>query len=1506
MSPKRKCISNRRPSRSRQVQPLTLERLEARCMLDGGLVTLIDDVLDVQQNSGPDTLDVLANDQFDGQYTGAGRITSISYGSEGGSLSLSADGQSVVYAPPADFFGTETFFYVVDNDCSAQVHVNVLAPLAFDEFEIPPDGLQRTLDVLANDPFWQDYAGPREITSISVTSAGGDAAIAADRRSILYTPPEGAYGKDEFIYIVDHIYPARVTISIPEVLEFDQLETVQHTPKTFHLLANDPFWPAYDGDRRITHVLDVDDGATVSISSDGQSVTYTPAPDARYSDSFRYVVDSTYEAYASVRIHQPVQNDWFDLDENSTNQPFDVIGNDTYRDLNRIRRDVIDRVTDVTQPASGGSVSISTDGQSVIYTPPAGFTGSDTFTYLADDLHEATVNVLVNRPVRDDYISQGVYQDTPDAILTVLSNDFLGNGYVGPRLITDVGPTEQGGTVTIGGGGRWLVYTPADGHTGSDSFRYTVDGQLDARVTLTVRSLAQGDYYRFKPDPAHGPYLIDVLSNDHFRNGYQGPGVITAVGPVSGSGEVVQLGGPLLSFVPGPTGHASFSYTVDNNYEAHVTVTLYNYLAGDSVAVDQNSDPNTIDVLANDFRYSHQHGDYQGPRRITEVSDSQQGGVVTISDGGAAVQYQPPADFFGADSFTYSVDGIMQTTVSVHVIRRVRDDLFRVDPEAADQSLPVLVNDLFNADYQGPRQITAVSAPSGGGTVSIAADGRAVVYTAAADFTGTDTFVYTVDGRLKAEVQVRVDADATNRFPTFGSLAEYQQFLIDDALVRYQYLFGQPAWYGWTENTDTFPTTFDGTAGRRDHSETNVQVAGVDEGDIIEFDADYVYVLSDDGLVIVDAWPAEQAAVASRLDIEGRPVAEFLAGDRLTIISEIGGNPFPWYEFGGDAIDFGAADVAFLPPYPPQPSTTLVTVIDVADRTAPTVVQTTSMEGRYVDSRAVDGFVYVLVSNPDAVAAPPLVIPQEDPQDDENDLFFPQGTYETREAYLERVTANPGDLVDGALPNYTAYGPDGEMVRTGLLNDPEGIYQPLLEDARNLISVVSFNINSDEPGLASTSAVYATGASTIYASLHNFYVFDQAYTQEDGAVTQIMQFDWDTATGGVDFVAATTVAGTMLNQFSADEFAGQLRIATTINNVSSGNWSNRDTNNLFVLEEDAGVFEFVGSMQNLALDQSIRSVRFMGDRALLTTFENVDPLFGIDLSDPTNPQALGHLTLPGFTEYMQFIDDTHLLTVGQNTPNGFGPTQVILFDVSDLTQPIQLAEHTFERFSTSEAQIDHHAFGYFATHGLLAMPTSRTYVERVDEDGDGYRETRKTVREDQLSVLNIDTADGASAISLAGEIAHDTAVRRSGYIDQYLFSMSASAVKVAHVDQLEQIVADVDITDPNADPPDPVVIPTEPAPTAYPATVSASALAEAVDDAQVHLATQLQAQSGVSALVSAEAAGGVGGASYRLVLRAGDSQYLYYVRGDDSVLLANDAYAFAEGEQGSAWHAIQT
>ena len=137
-----------------------------------------------------------------------------------------------------------------------------------------------------------------------------------------------------------------------------------------------------------------------------------------------------------------------------------------------------------------------------------------------------------------------------------------------------------------------------------------------------------------------------------------------------------------------------------------------------------------------------------------------------------------------------------------------------------------------------------------------------------------------------SEVRIIVDSTEDVLLPRFETLEEYQQFLIDDALVRYEHLFGQQGWYGGWEDTGmvTPDSSGGGPTPDRTHSETNVQVAGVDEGDIVEFDSDYIYALTGQELVIVDAWPAEELSVASRVEIEGTPLVEFLDGDRLTVV----------------------------------------------------------------------------------------------------------------------------------------------------------------------------------------------------------------------------------------------------------------------------------------------------------------------------------------------------------------------------------------------------------------------------------------------------------------------------------------------------------------------------------------------------------------------------------------------------------------------------------------------
>ena len=1390
--------------RSRSQRRLSFEPLEHRLLLDVGVAELADDAFSIHQNRGPQLLDVLANDAFPPDYTGGQWITSVSYGSQGGRVEIADEGGAIRYAPPADFFGEETFVYYVDNSLWATVTVTISSPLAFDEYEFLPDGEERVLDVLANDPFWDEYEGPGLITSVSETSLGSEVAIAADGQSLVYTPAIDAYGKDAFVYIVDDLYPAQVKIEIPNPLEDDKYPDIvqQSENNVLNVLANDPFWPGYPGAGTITLVTQPTSGGTVTISDDGTRLIYTPPADFVGGDRFTYVVDGVYEATVRLQVHRPVRDDWHEVDMNSTDHPLMVTHNDSFVfwDGSRyVERDVIDRVTSVGETEHGGTVEIMADGQGVRYSAPAGFEGTDTFEYVADGKHRATVTVDVTRPVRDDFFNSTrtrVYEDTVDNVLDVLRNDFKGNGYQGERIITSVSETSEGAVVTIAADGRSLVYTPTEGFRGTDEFRYTVDGEFQANVRVDVGPIAASDRFRFTPDPSCAEYVLDVLGNDHFGSNYPGPGLITAVSETANGGAVtISEDGRLLRFVPAEGGSDRLTYTVDGKYEASVSVSFAEYLTSDSCVVDQNSLENELDPLANDFR-SRSSGDYLGPRQITSVGPSENGATVTIAADGETVVYSPAPDFYGVDRFNYTVDGLMQETVTVNVIRRVRDDVHRVEADSQDNALPVLAGDLFGADYSGSGRITAVTPTSAGGTAAVSEDGASILYTPPAGYAGEETFTYTVDGALKAEVTVWIGTTVEDVLPRFDSLSDFEQFLLDDALARYEHLFGLVEEYGPSSfqtdggyallETCGEPTSVGPMPSSPDHSETNVQVVGVDEADVVETDGDYLYVLTGGELIIAKAWPAEETSIVSRVAIEGdQVIGEYLHGDRLAVISR------EWVDQPVLPDVPPGAEVDALDGWWPRPrrSVTWVTVYDVSDRGSPTIVQKTRLDGAYVESRRIDDFVFLVLRDDGVNRWLPEPIRTtvssegEGTISESGDNLIPAPAttyvYETREQYIERVTAD----MDRFLPHYASYGPDGELLRTGLLHSAD-LFQPLCPDARSLVTVVSLNM-SGEPGITESTGIFTTGASKIYGSLDSLYVFDQGYTWEDGAVTQILKFDWDADSGAVELAAQGQVAGSMLNQFSADQYEGTLRIATTISNSGSGNWSGRSENVLFVLRDDGGVLELVGGMQNLALGERIRSVRFLGERAFVTTFRDVDPLFALDLSDPAHPQSCGHVTLPGYNSYMQLIDANHILAVGRNTPiGGSGPTQVALFDVTDLAQPRLVDQYTFERFSTSEAEVDHHAFGWFAEYQVLAMPSARVYWERVDEDGDGYRETRRSVREDEMLVFQIDvTAAPGSDLGIRplGSIEHDSPVRRGVRIEDYLYVVSADAISVHEI-----------------------------------------------------------------------------------------------------------------------------
>ena len=1468
---------------------LFFETLEAKQLLAADGADLVADSFRVQQNSQDVVFDVLANDEFDSDYAGDKVITDVSLGDQGGMLSISEDGKSLLYDAPADASGRERFTYFVDGDHSQRVTVTITAPLRDDEYNFVPDRESYELDVQRNDPFWEGYEGPGIITLVSASSNGAEVEISPDGKSLRYTRLEHTYGKDSLIYVVDDRYPANVSVDIADPLDDDEFQIVHLDPVTeFTVVRDDPFWRQYPGAKQLTHVLDVPEGATASIAADKKTVIFDPGT-AEYGVHYlRYVVDAEFEGRIYVNIARPVRDDYVTVDANSRNFEVNLLDNDKYYDaIRRIRNvDVIDVITDVTQSEQGGTVVIAEDAQGVIYTPPEGYVGDDKFTYTADGKHIAEVNVTVRDPLadnhdRNDYFTNIVLGSTNNK-LDVLKNDFFGDGYTGDRLITKVEPVE-GATVEIAEDGKSLLFTPHDELDTDEfsrlsyAFDYEVDNALTATVQVRAQSIARTLFFEYDQ---RTQVTIDLFESIEIPESYAGEGVVTSVTQPANEGTAEIVGDGQIRVQLG-VGAGSFEYTIDGKYTGTITTRYERRLNSDYEVVHQNTgDTTTFDVLENDFdSYSEQrYGRYRGAKLITGVS-TDGSGVVAIAADGRSITYKPAEDFVGTETVTYVVDDHRTATVQVDVARLLRHDRVRVAPNSTGNQLNVLGNDLVGGDYEGPLLITGV-APTSGASVSIAEDGKSIVYSPVAGFVGTDVFEYTVDDQLKANVTVEVHADSTGLLPKFESLSEFQKLVRRNA----EAIGGGGGTGGDFVEDGGASVDAPLNGADRIHSETNVQVEGVDEADLIETDDDYIYTLTHGQAVITKAWPADQLEVVSRTDIKGEAIGQYLHGDRLTVISQ---EPVYFVHGRGDFFDGGAS----IWPYPIGDPITYVTVLDVSDRAAPKLVQRTEFEGNHVQTRRIDDYVYVVVRDSQSL------VPQlkEICDDDGENCRF-----ETNEELLARIDNDFPSVVEDLLPSYESYGPDDELVRTGLLVQPEDIFQPLSDNSSSLVTVAAINVSQDEPGLATTSGALTTGASELYVTTTNLYVFENHYSWQDDSLddspaTRILKFELDKDSGGVRFSATGQVPGRLLDQFSADEYDGHLRLATSVSNTRTGNYSGQSENALFVMRDDEGILEHVGTLQNLALNETIQSVRYFGDRALVTTFQNVDPLFSVSLTAHESPAVEGYLTLPGYSSYMQYVSQDKVLTIGRSSARQWGGAAVIsLFDVSNILQPKLIDQFDWGTFSSSVAETDHHAFGWFSVHGTLAVPAQASYTVRTDEDGDGYKETATRITDHTLHAFGIDTSfseRNADGIALKGTVPMDSPLLRSAFIDDKLYAVATDSIKSTNIATPNDVIDEVDISNPDPDPdtePDPPVVdpldPKEQFAENAVAARAAVASAAGVADTQVML-------------VSAEA----DDESTRMLIRSADQHYVFDSMTESVEAVTNEVIPSGTGRQFD-WH----
>ncbi len=530
------------------------------------------------------------------------------------------------------------------------------------------------------------------------------------------------------------------------------------------------------------------------------------------------------------------------------------------------------------------------------------------------------------------------------------------------------------------------------------------------------------------------------------------------------------------------------------------------------------------------------------------------------------------------------------------------------------------------------------------------------------------------------------------------------------------------------ESAEKAPMTAAPTSSARDYSTTNVQVEGVDEADFVKNDGKYIYIISGDTLAIVEAFPAKTAKIVSETRIEGRPAALFLAGDRLVVFAVTEEQQMTTPE-------------GSVTPVPVWRMVTHAYVYAVGNRADPELVRDLTFTGDYYDARMVGDYVYTLT--------------RESPVWVRDDIVLP----EVRSGSAAPVQP---DVYHPKTPmqNYVFY------------------------------TASAFSVRKDT-GTPDAETFLLGYDTTLFASQENLYIgyrnTGPAYSE--GIRDQTIIHRFAIKRGAIDYQAMGEVPGHLLNQFSLDEHAGNLRVATTVEG-----WTREGSiqyNNVYVLDPS---MKTIGTLEHIAPDEQIYAARFVGDRLYLVTFKRIDPLFVIDLSDPKHPGILGKLKIPGYSDYLHPYDADHIIGVGKETnENGWGGVSVgglkiALFDVSDVNKPIQVdAVVIGEAGTDSEALRDHKAFLFIREKDLLVIPVSE--IKKVENPSSRYPGSYSTTTWQGAYVYQVNPSSG---FTLEGTITHaekgpsyawnaPDAVRRSLFMDDTLYTISQRSIVMTNL-----------------------------------------------------------------------------------------------------------------------------
>lgn len=500
------------------------------------------------------------------------------------------------------------------------------------------------------------------------------------------------------------------------------------------------------------------------------------------------------------------------------------------------------------------------------------------------------------------------------------------------------------------------------------------------------------------------------------------------------------------------------------------------------------------------------------------------------------------------------------------------------------------------------------------------------------------------------------------------------------------------------------------------YSKTNTQLADIDEGDIVKTDGEYIYILKDSEELVILSADGDNTKVLSRTTVAvDYEYCDWDWGGNV-ILGELENEAAKELYISGDRLGIVRTYYNWLRATDREENITYLDIFDVSDPADPVITASLGQDGTYAASRMVGDTVWLITRHGLSI----------------DDIAEPLDT----ESYIP-----------GLFDSYTQ-----TLIPENCIVYPETI--------ENTVYTVISSYDLSGGGRVDSKALLGVPADTIYMNGSHIYLADGEYFSETsepytegvytvtegtrGQRTKIVKLD---ITDGIRTTAMTVIPGSLLNQFAMDEYNGNLRVVTSLNQQTSRTyvdetWGFRNTvwieqnraNALYILDDE---LEIIGRIENLAPDETVKSVRFSGETGYFVTFRQVDPLFTADLSNPAEPVIMSELKIPGFSQYLHPYADGLLFGLGQDADETTGRTtglKLSMFNTADHHNVTEQHKLNLD-YGWSAALNNHKAILVSQSRDLIGFPADNGYavygynpdggfyqkafIERVDGNWDG-------------------------------------------------------------------------------------------------------------------------------------------------------------------------------------------